>query len=123
MDTPIADTPPTGIRPTVLSLVIKERSALYAAYMPFIQGGALFIPTTKQYGMGDMLYVILQLMDNPKKFSISGKVVWVTPAGMAQKTQGIGVQIPFDDLHNELREMISKTLGSAMNSSRKTHTL
>jgi hypothetical protein len=33
------------VRPGVLSLNIRERAALYAAYMPFLQHGGLFIPT------------------------------------------------------------------------------
>ncbi|HYD33587.1 MAG TPA: pilus assembly protein PilZ, partial [Methylophilaceae bacterium] len=32
-------------KPGVLSLAIKEKAALYAAYMPFVKGGGLFIPT------------------------------------------------------------------------------
>ena len=38
-------TPKSG----VLSLAIKEKAALYAAYMPFLKGGGLFIPTSKPF--------------------------------------------------------------------------
>ena len=31
-------------KPGVLSLAIKEKTALYSAYMPFVTGGGLFIP-------------------------------------------------------------------------------
>ncbi len=113
----------TPLRPSVLSLTIKERAGLYAAYMPFIDGGGIFIPTQKEYVMGDPVYVILQLMDHPQKFSISGKIVWISPAGMSQKTQGIGVQLPNDEPGNALRQFIEKSLGSALGASRKTHTL
>lgn len=110
-------------RPAVLSLSIKERAALYASYMPFIEGGGLFIPSQKEYELGDAVYVILQLMENPKRYSMSCKVLWVTPAGLAQKVQGIGVQIPFDSQGEEIRQFIEKSLGSALGSSRKTHTV
>ncbi len=123
MDNSTIDQNAAGMRPTVLSLVIKERAGLYSAYMPFIEGGGMFIPTQKEYLMGDQVYVILQLMDNPKRFSIAAKVVWVSPAGMSQKSQGIGVQIPYDETGKELREFIEQSLGSAIGSSRKTHTL
>jgi len=43
----------TANKPSVLSLTIKERAALYAAYMPFIQGGGLFIPTDKDFSIGE----------------------------------------------------------------------
>jgi type IV pilus assembly protein PilZ len=109
--------------PSVLSLTIKERAGLYAAYMPFIEGGGVFIPTQKEHSIGDQIYLILQLMENPKRFSIACKIVWVSPANMSQKIQGIGVQIPYDEAGKELREFIEQSLGSAIGSSRKTHTL
>jgi type IV pilus assembly protein PilZ len=123
MDNTPIDPNGAGLRPSVLSLVIKERAGLYAAYMPYIEGGGFFIPTQKDYAMGDQIYVILQLLDAPKKFSVSCKIIWISPAGMSQKTQGVGVQIPFDETGNEMRQFIENSLGSAMGSSRKTHTL
>ena len=32
----------------ILSLNIKDKSALYAAYMPYVKNGGLFIPTNKR---------------------------------------------------------------------------
>ncbi|MDR1661510.1 MAG: pilus assembly protein PilZ, partial [Azoarcus sp.] len=40
-------------RPSVLSLNISSKSALYAAYMPFLKNGGVFIPTTRKYSLGD----------------------------------------------------------------------
>ncbi|MEE8342905.1 MAG: pilus assembly protein PilZ, partial [Gammaproteobacteria bacterium] len=40
-------------RQGLLSLNIKDKAALYAAYMPFVQNGGLFIPTEKDYELGD----------------------------------------------------------------------
>lgn len=39
--------PNLGPRNGILSLTIKDKSVLYAAYMPFIRNGGLFIPTNK----------------------------------------------------------------------------
>ena len=39
-------------KPGVLSLAIKEKSALYAAFMPYVKGGGLFIPTNKIFKIG-----------------------------------------------------------------------
>ncbi|MDD4904770.1 MAG: pilus assembly protein PilZ, partial [Methylobacter tundripaludum] len=33
----------------ILSLSIKDKNALYAAYMPFVTNGGLFIPTNREY--------------------------------------------------------------------------
>lgn len=111
-------------RPGVLSLTIRERSALYAAYMPFVKGGGLFIPTNRTYQMGDQVFMLLSLMDEPGKLSLSGKVVWITPPGaQGNRQQGIGVQFEDSDSGQAARNKIESILGNAMKSSRPTHTI
>jgi type IV pilus assembly protein PilZ len=39
-------------RQGILTISIKDKSALYAAYMPFVINGGLFIPTNRDYEMG-----------------------------------------------------------------------
>ncbi len=120
-------TPPAGApvaRPSVLSLAIKEKAALYAAYMPFLKNGGIFVPTNKPYKLGDEIYLILALMDDPNKYPIAGKVVWITPMGAANnKAQGIGVHFPEDESGQRARLRIEELLGAALRSSRATHTL
>ncbi|MBT8122206.1 MAG: PilZ domain-containing protein, partial [Gammaproteobacteria bacterium] len=65
-------------RQGILSLTIKDKSALYAAYMPFIKGGGLFIPTKKEYELGDEVFMLLTLMDDTEKIPVAGKIVWIT---------------------------------------------
>ncbi|HCY61652.1 MAG TPA: pilus assembly protein PilZ [Oxalobacteraceae bacterium] len=111
-------------RPSVLSLAIKEKSALYAAYMPFLINGGIFVPTSKSYKLGDEIYLILTLMDDPNKFPVAGKVAWVTPAGANNsRAQGIGVHFPGDETGTRVRQRIEELLGAALGSTRATHTL
>ncbi|QNA89044.1 pilus assembly protein PilZ [Massilia sp. Dwa41.01b] len=111
-------------RPSVLSLAIKEKAALYAAYMPFLKNGGMFVPSTRQYKIGDDIYLILSLMDDPNKYPIAGKVAWITPAGANNsKAQGIGVHFPSDETGQRARARIEEILGAALRSSRATHTL
>ena len=111
-------------RPTVLSLAIREKAALYAAYMPFLKNGGLFLPTQKPYKLGDEIYLILALMDDPNKYPIAGKVAWITPPGAHNnKAQGIGVHFPDDDSGQRARLRIEEILGAALRSSRATHML
>ncbi|HEV7855446.1 MAG TPA: PilZ domain-containing protein [Herminiimonas sp.] len=122
-DTPAASAPAVG-RPSVLSLPIKEKSALYAAYMPFIANGGIFVPSTKPYKIGDEIYLILTLMDDPTKYPIAGKIAWITPAGANNnKVQGIGVQFSADESGQRIKQRIEELLGAALGSSRATHTL
>lgn len=112
------------VRPGVLSLSIKERSALFAAYMPFIKGGGLFIPTTKQYRMGEEIFMLLTLMDDPAKLPVFGKVVWVTPAGAhGSRNQGVGVQFAFNESGKAAQNKIEGLLGGSLKSVRPTHTM
>lgn len=78
-----------GPRNGILSLTIKDKSVLYAAYMPFIKNGGLFIPTNKSYKLGDEVFMLLHLMDEPEKIPVAGKVTWVTPKG-AQGNRAAG---------------------------------
>lgn len=121
---PAASSATPVARPSVLSLAIKEKSALYAAYMPFLVNGGIFVPTNKGYKLGDDIYLILTLMDDPNKYPVAGKVAWVTPAGANNnRAQGIGVHFPGDDTGTKIRQRIEELLGAALGSSRATHTL
>lgn len=123
-ETPAASSATPVARPSVLSLAIKEKSALYAAYMPFLVNGGIFVPTNKGYKLGDDIYLILTLMDDPNKYPVAGKVAWVTPAAANNnRAQGIGVHFPGDDTGTKIRQRIEELLGAALGSSRATHTL
>ncbi len=115
---------PAAPRPSVLSLNINSKSALYAAYMPFIKRGGLFIPTTRNYALGDEIFMLLTLMDEPARLPIAGTVVWVTPAGaQGNRSQGIGVQFSADDSGTAARSRIESILAGHLSSSRPTHTI
>ena len=121
---PTEPSAPVLPRPSVLSLAIKEKAALYAAYMPFFANGGMFVPTARQYQIGDEIYLILALMDDPNKYPIAGKVAWITPAGAHyNKAQGIGVHFPADETGRRVKLRIEEILGAALRSSRATHTL
>lgn len=111
-------------RPSVLSLPIKEKAALYAAYMPFLANGGIFVPTNKAYKIGEEIYLILTLMDDPTKYPIAGKIAWITPAAANNsKAQGIGVHFSSDESGQRVKLRIEELLGAASRSSRATHTL
>src|ERR1700741_261263 len=87
-----------GAQPGILTLNIKDKSALYIAYMPFVKNGGLFIPTNKEYKLGDEVFILLTLMGNSERLPVAGKVVWVTPrAAQGKRVQGIGVQFSAQD--------------------------
>jgi type IV pilus assembly protein PilZ len=111
-------------RPSVIQLAIKEKAALYAAYIPLFADGGLFIPSTRDYKLGDDVYVLLSLPDDPQRYPVAGKVAWVTPPrAAANRTQGVGVRFPSDEKSRMLKIKIEEILGGHLASERPTQTI
>ena len=110
-------------RQRMLSLSIKDKHALYAAYMPFIKNGGLFIPTNKNYKLGDEVFLLLSLMEEKEKLPVVGRVIWITPKGaQGNRAAGIGVQFSDQD-DTTVRNKIETYLAGALKSDRMTHTM
>lgn len=108
----------------VLSLNINSKSALYAAYMAQLKNGGLFIPTNRPYEIGDEVFMLLTLMEDPTRIPVAGKVAWITPAGAQNgKVQGIGVHFNSDEAGIDVRRKIEGLLGGTLQSNRPTHTI
>lgn len=123
----VPQAPPAGAvagRPSVIQLVFREIGALYAAYMPALTDGGLFVPTTRPYRLGDDIYLLLSLPDDPQRYPVAGKVAWLTPSNASGgRTQGVGVRFPADDKTRALKLKIEELLGTALQSSKPTQTL
>ena len=111
-------------RPSVIQLAIKEKAALYAAYIPLFSDGGIFIPSTKEYTLGDDVYLLLSLPNDVQRYPVAGKVAWITPPQAANnRAQGVGVQFPPDEKSRILKAKIEEILGTSLNSGRSTQTL
>ena len=111
-------------RPSVIQLAIKEKAALYAAYIPLFTEGGMFIPTARDYKLGDDVYVLLTLPEDPQRYPVAGKVAWVTPARAAgNRTQGVGIRFPADEKSKVLKIKIEEALGAQLASDRPTQTI
>jgi type IV pilus assembly protein PilZ len=111
-------------RPSVIQLVFREKGALYAAYMPVFSDGGLFVPTTREYKLGEDIYLLLSLPDDPQRYPVAGKVGWITPANASGgRTQGVGVRFPTDEKTRALRVKIEEILGTSISSAKPTQTI
>jgi type IV pilus assembly protein PilZ len=111
-------------RPSVIQLVFREKGALYAAYIPLFTEGGLFVPTTRGYKLGEDIYLLLSLPDDPQRYPVAGKVAWITPANASGgRTQGVGVRFPADEKTRALKLKIEEILGTSISSSKPTQTL
>lgn len=112
-----------GGRPGVLSLTIKDKNALYAAYMPYVKGGGIFVPSNRPYKLGDEVFMLLTLLESKEKIPVAGHVVWITPPGaQGGRTAGIGIQFSEKD-SGLARSKIEGLLAGMLNSDRPTHTM
>jgi type IV pilus assembly protein PilZ len=111
-------------RPSVIQLVFREKGALYAAYIPLLTDGGLFVPTSREYRLGEDIYLLLSLPDDPQRYPVAGKVAWLTPNNASGgRTQGVGVRFPADEKTRGLKLKIEEMLGTMISSSKPTQTL
>ena len=117
-------TPSNAPRPSVMQLAIKEKGALYAAYIPFFVEGGIFVPTQRDYKLGDDVYVLLTLPEDTQRYPVAGRVAWVTPARAAgNRTQGVGIRFPKAEKSRLRKLQIEEILGTALVSERPTQTI
>ena len=108
----------------MIQLLFREKGALYAAYMPVFSDGGLFVPTTREYKLGEDIYLLLSLPDDPQRHPVAGKIGWITPANASGgRTQGVGVRFPSDEKTRTLKLKIEEVLGTAISSAKPTQTI
>ena len=73
-------------RPSVIQLVFREKGALYAAFIPMFADGGLFVPTTREYRLGEDIYLLLSLPEDSQRYPVAGKVAWITPVSYTHLT-------------------------------------
>ncbi|MGH8547159.1 MAG: PilZ domain-containing protein [Methylococcales bacterium] len=119
----MAETPNTSPRQGILSLTIKDKNALYLAFMPFVANGGLFIPTKREYRLGEEVFMLINLIDETERLPVAGKIIWITPAGAeGYRATGVGVQFSDQD-GGTARNKIETYLAGALESDRPTHTM
>lgn len=115
---------PSAARQGVLSLAIKDKNQLYGAYMPFLKGGGIFVPTPKRYNLGDEVFVMLRLLEDPERLPVAGQVVWITPPGaQGNRVAGIGVQFGETREGELVRGKIEAHLAGMLNGDKPTFTM
>ena len=113
-----------GARQGILSLAIKDKASLYAAYMPYLKHGGIFVPTPKRYFLGDEVFLLLTLPESNERLPVAGKVIWVTPPGaQGNRTAGIGVQFADSAEGEAVKGKIEAILAGTLNADKPTQTM
>lgn len=102
---------------------IPDKPTLYASYMPFIKNGGLFLPGQNQLKMGQDIFLVLTLLNDPERIRVAARVVWVTPTGaQGHRPAGVGVQFLEAD-QGLTRAKIENHLAGLLKSEQSTYTL
>jgi len=110
-------------RKGIIAFSITDRGALYSSYMSFVQNGGMFVPSSRNYQLGDKIFMLLKVMDDTMPAAVEGTVVWVTPPGaQGNKTPGIGIRFSDDD-NGSSKSNIEQHLAAAIQGERPTHTM
>ncbi len=100
-----------------INLKIPDKKELYKSYMPLIKGGGLFIPipitdeNVGSFGIGQKVLVILSLMDEKTKRTISGKIIWVSKSA----NKGIGITLGEGNAAKMLKDSIETFISDVPN--------
>ena len=82
------------------------------------------MPTTREHRLGDDVYLLLTLPDDPQRYPVAGKVAWITPPNApGGRTQGVAVRFPSDDKSRQLKTKIEELLGASLESAKPTQTI
>lgn len=115
---------PPAVRPSVIQLVFRDKATLHGAYMPALMQGGLFVPTTRSHRLGEEVYLLVALPDDPTRYPVVGTVAWITPPkSPSGRPQGIGVHLPGDEKTQTLRLRIEELLGTLLAGAKPTQTL
>jgi type IV pilus assembly protein PilZ len=107
----------------ILSYNIENKQELYAAYMPFLINGGLFVPTRKDFKLGDEVLILFSLLGE-ERIAIPGKVAWITPAGSQHSiSSGVGIQFADSPEGSQAKNTISSLLAGVIESDRPTRTM
>lgn len=107
----------------MMALQLKEKTALYNCYMPFLENGGLFVPTDDVFSLGDDILLALEIGNHPKRF-LPTQVAWINPARTsANRPKGIGLAFSTHESCLQTKALIENELGSALRSDRATFTL
>lgn len=77
----------------IIQVNIADKTTLQASYMPFVEGGGLFVPSKNPVRLGEEVFVIATLPEQSQKIPLTGKVIWISRRQNGMKPQGFAIQL------------------------------
>lgn len=106
----------------IIHVNVPDKTILQATYMAFVQGGGLFVPSKHAVKMGQEVFVLATLPDNPQKIPLTGKVIWITHKQTHLKPQGFAIQLA-GEKGNYYKNEAERILAGAKSTDRSSYTM
>lgn len=107
----------------VITCNIDSVDTLYQSYLPFINNGAIFVPTSRKYKLGEEVFVAFTLPQHSERFPLSGKVVWLNNKNTSAKPAGFAISFGKDATSGRMRDEIEKLLAGKLENDAPTYTI
>lgn len=107
----------------IITCNIADIATLYSSYLPFVENGGLFIPSTRQHNMGDEVFVAVTLPESSERFPLNGKIVWLNHRSIGMRPAGFGVQFGTDPNGVRIKNEVERLLAGKLDSPQATYTM
>ena len=110
-------------RGSIITCHIEDTDTLYASYLPFVNNGAIFVPSTNSHELGDEVFVAITLPGSSERMPLNGTVVWVNYKAQANRPAGFAVQFGTDAPSIKMKNEIERLLAGKSDSAMGTYTM
>lgn len=107
----------------ILTCHIEDIATLYASYLPFVENGALFVPTSRVQQLGDEVFIAITLPNSSERLPMNGKVVWINHKSQANRPAGFAVQIGSDAAGLKIKNEVERLLAGKTEAQQATYTM
>lgn len=96
---------------------------LYACYLPYIQNGAIFVPSNQQPELGSQVFVAITLPGSSDRMPLNCKVAWVHHRSQGNRPAGYAIQFSTDEAGLRIKNEVERLLAGKINSDKPTFTM
>lgn len=107
----------------ILTCNIQNIDVLYTSYLPFIERGAIFVPSDRQHQLGQELFVAFTLTGSSERIPLNGKVVWLNQKPSAGRPAGFAIQFGNDVIGQQMKNEVERLLAGKLDSQQTTYTM
>ncbi|WP_242678687.1 PilZ domain-containing protein [Psychrobacter pygoscelis] len=107
----------------ILTCNIEDEATLYASYLPFVNNGAIFVPSDRPQKLGDEVFVAITLPGSSERMPLNGKVVWINYKSQSGRPAGFAVQFGQDAVGLKVKNEVERLLAGKVDSTQATFTM